>query len=281
MNVSVRQVLIQATAQFGSSDSARLDAEVLLAFVLNRTRSFLFAHPEYVLTSGEQSAYDEVVEKRRQGEPIAYLTGQRAFWTLDLDVSPAVLIPRPETELLVELALDMPVGEDALVVDLGTGSGAIALALASERRQWQLVATDSSESALAVARQNAQKLGLTNVEFRIGDWCRALPEHIKVDMIVSNPPYIDPTDPHLQRGDLRFEPLTALAAEEQGLRDLRVICRQSVSVIKPGGWLLVEHGFEQGAAVRQLLQQQGFTDVRSACDLGGHERISLGRRPAE
>lgn len=275
----VKQALLRAVGQLTTHDGARRDAQVLLGFVLNKPREFLFTHPEYVLTTDEQSAYDALINKRRFGAPVAYLVGERAFWTLDLEVSPAVLIPRPETELLVELALALPLADAAWVVDLGTGSGAIALALASERRQWRLIATDNSEPALSVARRNAQKLGLANVELRLGEWCKALPANMRVDMIVSNPPYIDKADPHLQIGDLRFEPKTALVAQEQGFLDLRMICGQAASVLHPGGWLLLEHGYQQSEVVRHLLEQQEFTEICSKRDLGGHERVSLGRKP--
>lgn len=287
MSRSIRQALAQAVAALVSSDTARLDAEVLLAFVLGKARSYLFSRPESELGAGQSTAFSALVARRAAGEPVAYLTGVRGFWTLDLSVSSAVLIPRPETELLVELALAVgqrisdgqPDGPLA-VADLGTGSGAIALALACERPHWQLHATDSSEQALRVARGNAVRLGLECVQFGVGDWCAALPAGVGFDMIVSNPPYIAAEDPHLTQGDLRFEPRSALVADERGLRDLATICRQSGPWLRDGGYLLLEHGFEQGAEVRSLMLSNGYDNVRSERDLAGHERVTLGRRAA-
>jgi release factor glutamine methyltransferase len=215
---------------------------------------------------------------------VAYLIGSRGFWTLDLTVTPAVLIPRPETELLIELALergriisDRQPGKPVTVADLGTGSGAIALALASEHRQWQVYATDRSAQALVVARANAARLQLEQVHFAQGDWCAALPAGMCFDMIVSNPPYIADDDPHLGQGDLRFEPRSALVADVRGLADLEAICQQSRSWLCEGGCLLLEHGHEQGHQVRALLTSRGFDDVHSRRDLAGHERVTLGR----
>ncbi|MEX0738749.1 MAG: peptide chain release factor N(5)-glutamine methyltransferase [Pseudohongiella sp.] len=287
MTVSIRQALDQATTALVLSDSARLDAEVLLAFVLGKSRSFLFSRPESVLSGEQSAAFAAFVARRAAGEPVAYLTGCRGFWTLDLQVTPAVLIPRPETELLVELTLtlgqqvsaDDP-GRAMVVADLGTGSGAIALALASERQHWQVYATDRSEQALVVARQNAVRLRLDGVSFTQGDWCEALPAAVCFDMIVSNPPYIADDDPHLQQGDLLFEPRAALVADGRGLRDLAIICEQSRLRLRDGGYLLLEHGHEQGADVRALLTTQGFAGVRSERDLAGHERVTLGRHAA-
>lgn len=284
MNDSIRQALHQATATLVNSDSARLDAEVLLAFVLDRNRSYLFSHPEAELSERHGAAFAALVARRAAGEPVAYLTGRRGFWTLDLTVNSAVLIPRPETELLVELALTL--GRDSserhhdrpvTVADLGTGSGAVALALASEQKHWQVYATDRSEQALQVARANAAALQLDHVRFACGDWFAALPAGLRFDMIVSNPPYIAGDDPHLRQGDLRFEPRTALVADERGLSDLEAICRQSSAWLSDKGYLLLEHGHEQGSAVRALLTARGFDRVRSERDLAGLERVTLGR----
>ncbi len=285
VTVSIHQALTQATRVLVASGTARLDAEVLLACVLGKARSYLFSRPETELSDEHSAAFAALVTRRAAGEPVAYLTGMRGFWTLDLKVTSAVLIPRPETELLVELALMLAqrVGDgrpDAplVVADLGTGSGAIALALASERPHWQIHASDRSEQALDVARHNAGRLGLESVNFVQGDWCDALPAGVGFDMIVSNPPYIAGEDPHLARGDLVFEPRSALVADERGLRDLATICRQSGLWLRDGGYLLLEHGYEQAADVRTLLTSAGFENVRSERDLAGHERVTLGRR---
>jgi release factor glutamine methyltransferase len=281
MAPALGESLSLATLRLAGVASARLEAELLLAMVLQKPRSFLYSHPEYVLTSAQQSAYDGLIKRRVAGEPVAYITGTRGFWTLDLQVTSAVLIPRPETELLVELALacgELP-GDDAQIADLGTGSGAIALALASERPHWQVFATDRSAAALQVAAGNATRLGLHNVVFCQGNWCDALPAGLSLDMMVSNPPYVEAGDPHLQQSDLRFEPSSALVASEHGLSDLAILCEQAVQRLKPGAWLLLEHGKDQGESVRGLLKAQDFRQIRTERDLSGHDRVSLACRP--
>lgn len=256
----------------------RADAQWLLLHVLGRGRGWLFAHAGDALAASDGAAFAALVARREAGEPVAYLTGRRGFWTLDLAVTPATLIPRPETELLVELALArIPPDAPARVADLGTGSGAIALALASERPRTQVVATDASAAALAVARANAASHGLGNVDFRAGSWWAPLAAE-RFDLIASNPPYIEAGDPHLDRGDLRFEPAAALASGADGLDDLRVIAAQAPAHLQVGGWLLVEHGWNQGAAVRGLFTAAGLVDVDTARDLEGRERVTLGRR---
>lgn len=279
--VNCGQALRMAQHALFGSDSAQIDAELLLAAALGATRAGLYAWPERQLTPAERGRFEALLERCILGEPVAYILEEREFWTLRLRVTPAVLIPRPETELLVETALALagPAGAGALrVADLGTGSGAIALALASERPHWQLLATDQSVAALQVASDNAVRLGLRNVGFRQGSWCEALPDEL-FDMILSNPPYIAPGDAHLLRGDLRFEPEGALVAAEHGLADLQAICQAAPRHLTPGGSLLLEHGFEQGPAVRQLLANAGFTDVRTLADLNALPRVSLGCLP--
>jgi release factor glutamine methyltransferase len=248
---------------------------LLLAHALGRTRAWLFAWPEHVPTEAQRDAFERLVEARAGGMPVAYLLGRRAFWSLDLAVTPAVLIPRPETELLVELALErLPENATSAVADLGTGSGAIALALAHERPRARVRATDFSMDALAVARSNARRLGLANVEFTHGDWCDALGD-ARFDMIVSNPPYIAAGDPHLSRGDLRHEPMSALASGADGLDAIRTIVAAAPSHLLPGGWLLIEHGWDQAAQVRDLLKRADLRGSRSARDVGGHERVTF------
>ena len=255
----------------------RVDAEALLLHVLGQPRGWLFTHGGDALTPEQSSRFDELTARRQAGEPVAYLTGRRGFWTLDLEVTPDTLIPRSETELLVELALArIPHGAASRIADLGTGSGAIALAIASERPTARVVATDASEAALAVARRNAQGNDIANIEFRHGSWLAPLADE-RFDLIASNPPYIENGDPHLVEGDLRFEPMSALASGDDGLDDLRTLVSAAPSRLVVGGWLLVEHGWEQGDAVRALFANAGFSDVETIRDLEGRDRVTLGR----
>ena len=263
-------LLARARARIG-----RADAELLLAHALGKSRSWLFAHGDDVIDTHAADRFEEQVLRCEQGEPLAYITGRRGFWTFDLAVTPDTLVPRPETELLVELALQrLPPGRPSRIADLGTGSGAIALALAQERPLAQVVATDASEGALAVARGNARELRLGNIEFRHGDWHAPLAGE-RFDLIASNPPYIAAGDPHLE--DLRFEPDAALASGPDGLDAIRAIVRDASLHLVPGGWLLLEHGFDQGAAVRSLLQDAGMCDVATERDMEGRDRVTLGR----
>lgn len=280
MNPTLTELLTAAAAalQAAGSDSARSDAEVLLAHALRQSRTFLRTWPEHAPAPAALAAFHELLQRRLTGEPVAYLTGHREFWSLDLAVSPATLIPRPETELLVELALERLANTRGVqAADLGTGSGAIALALASERPLARIVATDRSAAALDIARTNAAHLRLGNVEFRLGDWCAALgDEHF--DLIAANPPYIASNDPHLGCGDLRFEPRSALVAAEQGLADIQCIADNALEHLKPGGWLLLEHGWDQGECVPALLRVAGYTEVHCVRDIAEQPRVSLGRK---
>jgi release factor glutamine methyltransferase len=279
VTATVQQVLAAAQARLADSDTPRLDAELLLCHLLEKNRAWLRAWPERALTADEQAAFDELVARRAAGEPVAYLTGRRAFWSLELKVTPATLIPRPDTETLVEWALELIPPDAALTLaDLGTGSGAIALALGRERPRCRLVATDASADALAVARENAALNQVGNVEFRPGLWFAPL-AGMHFDLIASNPPYIAAGDPHLGRGDLRYEPPGALASGRDGLDDIRLLAAGAGEHLAPGGWLLLEHGYDQGAAVRELLSRHGYREVQTRRDGGGNERISGGRRP--
>ncbi|CAM5528959.1 peptide chain release factor N(5)-glutamine methyltransferase [Rhodanobacter lindaniclasticus] len=270
----LRSLLAAATARLGE----RADAELLLLHVLQQPRSWLFTHADDELDTDVQTAFSALVERRAAGEPVAYITGRRGFWSLELEVTPATLIPRPETELLVELALQRLLPDAACsVADLGTGSGAIALAIARERPHAQVVATDASTDALAVARRNAQRHTLGDVAFLHGDWLAPLAGR-QFDLIVSNPPYIEAADPHLVQGDLRFEPVGALASGTEGLDDIRRIVRDAHVHLHPGGWLLFEHGWNQGDATRALLDSAGYTEVFTAQDLEHRDRVSGGRR---
>jgi len=265
-------------AQLPDSPSERLDAELLLAAAIGKSRSFLHTWPERIVSSEDAETYASYLQRRRAGEPVAYILGQQGFWKLDLEVAPHTLIPRPDTELLVETALELQPASPATVLDLGTGTGAIALALASDRPAWQVTAVDRVEEAVALAERNRQRLGLDNARVLASHWFGSLAGQ-RFDLILSNPPYIRAEDPHLVEGDVRFEPSSALVAGTDGLDDLRVIIAQAPEHLVPGGWLLLEHGYDQAADVRALLSAQGFTEVVSRKDLGGHERISLGRLP--
>ncbi|MBB6247142.1 peptide chain release factor N(5)-glutamine methyltransferase [Rhodanobacter sp. A1T4] len=269
----VRSVLTDAMQRIGDG----IDAEVLLLHALGKSRSWFIAHADDELDIDVQTAYMTLVDRRVQGEPVAYITGRRGFWSLDLEVTPDTLIPRPETELLVELALErLPRGTAAQVADLGTGSGAIALAIASARPQASITATDASAAALAVAIGNARRLRINNVDFLQGDWLTPLIFQ-RFALIVSNPPYIEANDPHLAHGDLRFEPASALVSGRDGLKDIRCIISDAREHLQPGGWLLFEHGWHQGEAVRKLLNAAGYIKVFTAQDLEQRDRVSGGR----
>ena len=272
----IASLLARSSELSGCSDSPRLDTELLLCHVLGKSRTYLYSWPEYRLLPAEVAGFDALFARRVQGEPIAYLTGRREFWSLSLKVSEATLIPRPETELLVELALALPLGDAALVADLGTGTGAVALALASERPLWQISAVDACPDALALAEHNRRELGFGNVRVFQSDWFSAL-AGFRFDLVVSNPPYIDEADTHLQQGDVRFEPASALVAADGGFGDLAVIIQNAGEHLNAGGWLLLEHGWQQGDMVRQLMKQAGFLPVTSHSDLAGRERVTVGR----
>lgn len=276
---SLAELCAAATRRLtGVSATPRLDAEVLLAAALNRPRSILYAWPERVPEPELADRFAVWLERRLNGEPVAYLTGWREFWSLELEVTPDTLIPRPETELLVELALErLPVAQAVAIADLGTGSGAMALALATERPRARIVATDQSPAALAVARRNAQRLQIANVEFRQGDWCAPLAGEF-FDLMVANPPYVAAADPRRRHGELRFEPPAALISGPDGLDALRTIVAQAPAILKPGGWLLLEHGYDQGEAVPELLRERGFNEVADHQDHAGLSRVSRGRR---
>ena len=270
----IDQVLALSASLEATSDSARLDIELLLCAVLDKPRSYLFTWPEKTLSADELSQLEGFVERRKQGEPVAHIVGHTGFWTLQLAVTPDTLIPRPDTERLVELALDKIPAQGGRVADLGTGSGAIALALASERPDCQLVGCDRVQDAVTLAERNRQQLGLNNVEFVQGSWFEPLTG--RFDLIVSNPPYIDPADPHLSQGDVRFEPDSALTADEQGMADIRHIAERAPQYLQPGGWLMFEHGYDQGPASVALLQQLGYQGVATMQDYGNRDRVTLG-----
>jgi release factor glutamine methyltransferase len=270
--IEVRHALFAATQRLGE----RIDAEILLLHVLGKPRSWLIAHADDVLDMDVQTAYASLVERRIAGEPVAYITGHRGFWSFELEVTPATLIPRPETELVVELALArLPHEAGAAIADLGTGSGAIALAIAHERPRARVVATDVSMAALAVAQRNALSLDVGNVTFIQGDWLTPLVGE-RFNLIVSNPPYIEAADPHLGQGDLRFEPADALASGSDGLDAIRRIVGDAREHLDVDGWLLFEHGWNQGEAARALLHSAGYAEVVTAQDLEQRDRVSGG-----
>ena len=262
------------------SNTSHLDAEILLAHALSKPRSYLYAWPEQMLDSSQSQPFAALIERRLSGEPIAYILGRREFWSLELVVTPATLIPRPETELLVELALErIPPSGGMRVADLGTGSGAIALAIAKERVEVEMIATDSSADALAIACLNARRLDIRNVVFRQGDWCGALKQDERFGLIVSNPPYVAMNDPYL--AELRFEPASALVAGSDGLEAIRSLVAQVMDFLQPGGGLLLEHGCEQDRQVQELLRIQGFIEMQSYRDAAGKDRVTGGRRPLQ
>ena len=261
-----------------TSETAALDAEVLLMHVVGCDRAHLRAWPEKPLTAAQTSHYAALIERRREGWPIAYLTGEREFWSRSFKVAPGVLIPRPETELLIELALAaLPADRPADALDLGTGSGIIAITLAAERPRTQVVAVDISPEALAIAQDNAERLGARNLRLLQGNWLAPLPPNERYDLIVSNPPYIAEDDPHLRQGDLRHEPGLALASGADGLTALRRIIAEARDFLKPGGTLLLEHGYDQADAIGALLRDTGYGEITHHRDLQGHCRATMAR----
>ncbi|MGY5956843.1 peptide chain release factor N(5)-glutamine methyltransferase [Kosakonia sp. BK9b] len=271
-----QQWLREAISQLQASESPRRDAEILLGFVTGKARTYILAFGETQLTAGQQQQLKTLLARRVRGEPVAHLVGVREFWSLPLFVSPATLIPRPDTECLVEQALSRLPAAPCRILDLGTGTGAIALALASERPDCEVVAVDVVPEAVALAQRNADNLGSGNITIRQSSWFSALSGET-FSLIVSNPPYIDEQDPHLTQGDVRFEPLSALVAADHGLADLQCIIDDAPSHLLPGGWLLLEHGWQQGAAVRELFNQRGWQQVETCRDYGNNERLTLGQ----
>lgn len=274
---TIAELLLQSKKLENVSDSATLDVELLLCFCLDKRRSYLRAWPEAEVSSEHARQFLQLLDRRIDGEPIAYIIGARGFWSLDLQVNSSTLIPRPETELLVEKTLDLMADAASVdILDLGTGTGAIALALASEKRNWRIVASDLQPEAVTLAETNKTKHSLDNVTVIQSDWFDKLVDQ-SFDVIVSNPPYIDPNDQHLQSGDVRFEPRSALVADNHGLADLEHIASRASAYLKDRGWLLLEHGYNQSDAVQALLQQAGFSRVFTELDLSGWGRLTGGQ----
>ncbi|AEW74071.1 TPA: peptide chain release factor N(5)-glutamine methyltransferase [Enterobacter ludwigii] len=268
--------LRQAASELSASESPKRDAEILLEFVTGKARTYLLAFGETQLSAEQEAQLATLLARRKTGEPVAHLVGEREFWSLPLYVSPATLIPRPDTECLVEQALSRLPAQACRILDLGTGTGAIALALASERPDCEVTAVDVMPDAVALAQRNVARLGFPNVTVLQSSWFSAL-DNRTFGMIVSNPPYIDEHDPHLTQGDVRFEPLTALVAANEGLADIVHIVTTSRQHLLPGGWLLVEHGWTQGDAVRDVFIAAGYRAVETCRDYGGNDRLTLGQ----
>lgn len=268
--------LSDATRRLHAGESPKRDAEILLGFVTGRARTFIMAFGETLLTAEQLQQLETLLARREQGEPVAYLIGEREFWSLPLSVSPATLIPRPDTECLVEQALARLPSAPVNVLDLGTGTGAIALALASERPDCQLTGVDLQPDAVKLAEHNAQKLNIRNARFLQGSWFTPV-EGERFALIASNPPYIDAADPHLAQGDVRFEPASALVAENAGLADLAHIIQAAPAYLQEGGWLLLEHGWQQAAEVQKLFLDAGYQQVATVKDYGDNDRVSLGQ----
>lgn len=278
MLLPIDALLKQAIEQLAEagSESPHIDAAVLLCHAIDKPRSYLLTWPEKTLEPAQYTAFDALMARRLTGEPVAYIIGEREFWSLPLKVAPHTLIPRPDTERLVELALDKIPANACDVLDLGTGTGAIALALASERRDIMVSGIDLRPEAAALAEANRANLHIPNARFLSGSWYSPLADDEQFAVIVSNPPYIDEHDPHLAQGDVRFEPKSALVAEDNGLADIRVISEQGRKHLSAGGWLLMEHGFEQGEAVREILHSLGYAEVATAQDYAGLDRVTMG-----
>lgn len=276
MSMRLDAQLAWASRQLSQSgcETAHLDAELLLAYLLSQSRTYLWTWPERELDTTQQAQFKALVARRCQGEPVAYLLGQQEFWGLPFEVSPNTLIPRADTETLVEAALQLALPTDARCIDLGTGTGAIALALAHERPHWQCWACDQVPEAVMLARRNAEALGL-NVDILQSDWWQQIPQG-PFNLVVSNPPYIHPQDPHLQQRDVRFEPTSALVGGHDGLEAYRQLLAPIRERLLPGGWCLFEHGYDQAEAVQTLMREAGLIEVHSLRDLNGLWRVTLG-----
>ncbi|WP_018690831.1 peptide chain release factor N(5)-glutamine methyltransferase [Algicola sagamiensis] len=278
---TIQSILDQATqAMKGISETAKLDGQCLMCHVLNCSKTYLFTWPDKVLSEEQKKQFEQLLSRRVEGEPIAYILKEREFWSLSLETAPSTLIPRPDTERLVELALESGLQNQGKLVDLGTGTGAIALAFASERPDWQVYGCDLSKDAVELAKRNQKKTGFENARFFESSWFSKFEENglQDIDILVSNPPYIDPQDPHLDEGDVRFEPKSALIADNHGLADIQIITHSAPEFLKAGGWLLIEHGFEQGKAVRDCFEDAGFIQVKTYQDYGENDRVTLGQK---
>ncbi len=280
--MTIRKALLEAQAALSQTleaSEAKLESQLLLQHALNVNRAWLISHENDVLQAGSRTSFETLLNRRLNGEPIAYILGYREFYGLNLKVTSDTLIPRPDTETLVEAALAKnQLHRPMHILDLGTGSGAIALAIAQNTPHANVIAVDASQAALDVAIDNAQKSAIANVRFVLSDWFQALHDE-RFDLIVSNPPYIEQHDVHLSQGDLRFEPITALASGDDGLDDIRTIVSESLFHLKPQGWLMLEHGYNQAEQVADLMAQAGLVDIETIKDLGGNDRVTIGKNP--
>lgn len=278
--LTYKALLDDATKQlYDGSDTPRIDSEVLMQHVLQKDIAWLISYGDTVSTPAHTKAFFDLVYRRHEGQPIAYLTGTRDFWSLTLKVDKNVLIPRSDTETLIEQALEhLPKDQPIEVLDLGTGSGAIALSIAKERPLAKVLALEYQAAALAVAKQNSLSNNISNVEFRLSDWYQALNKSEQFDLIASNPPYVEPGDPHLAQGDLRFEPITSLTALESGFADIRNIIENAPTHLKKNGWLIIEHGYNQASQVCALFRENGFNDIESFNDINHLPRCTLGKK---
>lgn len=280
--MQIDRAIKQASAKLAAAgiDTPQIDAQVLLMHVLDVDRSYLYTWPDKTLSAAAQAQFDDLVQRRLQGEPVAYITGLREFWSLRFAVAPSTLIPRPDTEILVATALQLVADVPAEVLELGTGTGAIAIALATERSLWQIKAVDNVAAAVALAQSNAERILTVQqqnaLQIFTSDWFSAIEPAQQFQLIVSNPPYLAPDDPHLQQGDVRFEPHSALIAEADGMADYQTIVSTAPEYLAEGGWVLFEHGCEQGQVLRNLLTKQGFSQVQTWLDYAGLERVSGG-----
>ena len=279
MSFTIAKLLRRSSDLELVSESATLEIELLLSRVIKKDRIWLKTWPDFQLKDEQVLFFNQLFDRRLQGEPLAFILGFKGFWTLDYAVNSHTLIPRPETELLVEMALRLELDDNSKVIDLGTGTGAIALALASERPSWQIDATDAVHQAVELAEFNRNMFGLTNVNIFYSDWFDSVSRHDSASsyhLILSNPPYVEQNDPHLQQGDVRFEPSSALVAGLDGLDALRIIIEQAPMHLSPNGWLLVEHGYDQGNSVRRLFDLTGFEQIKTHADLNLQDRVTVG-----
>ncbi|KAF7775227.1 release factor glutamine methyltransferase [Pseudoalteromonas citrea] len=278
-SLTVAQAIAWASSEFSAtSDSAKLDAEVLLLHILSKPRSYLFAWPDAQLRDEQYTQFKTFVSRRINGEPVAHIIKEREFWSLPLEVNNSTLIPRPDTETLVEHALSLELNNNATVLDLGTGTGAIALALASEMPNWQVTALDFSVDAVALAQRNQEKLAIHNVTIKQSNWYQSVASQ-RFDLIVSNPPYIEEHDEHLSQGDVRFEPLSALVAADEGMSDIKHIIDKGRAHLNPGGYLLIEHGYQQAIKLQQYFAQMAYTNILTIKDMSGCDRVTLAMWP--